>query len=118
MLKHIRDRYGSSFIGYLVTIGRVSKREHRVPLRFVYYNGKFYASRRNMNSDWMKNIMHNPAVRVEIGDDIIVNGIARIVSDDPNLCSTVSRLKYQDERSNEARVIVEIEIMDSYEAVK
>lgn len=100
---------GSSFIAYLVTIGRVSKREHRVPLRLVYYNGRLYASRRNMNSDWLKNIIHNPNVRVEIGDTII-NGNARIVND-PNLCSIISRLKYSDERGNESRVVVEIEIV-------
>ncbi len=100
---------GSSFIAYLVTIGRVSKREHRVPLRLVYYNGRLYASRRNMNSDWLKNIIHNPNVRVEI-DDTIINGNARIVND-PNLCSIISRLKYSDERGNESRVVVEIEIV-------
>ncbi len=100
---------GSSFIAYLVTIGRVSKREHKVPLRLVYYNGRLYASRRNMNSDWLKNIIHNPNVRVKIGDTII-NGNARIVND-PNLCSIISRLKYSDERGNESRVVVEIEIV-------
>jgi hypothetical protein len=108
LMKYIRDKYGDSFIGYLVTIGRVSKKEHRVPLRFVYYNDRIYASRRNMNSDWIKNIMHNPNVRVEI-DDVVINGRAKIVSDDPNLCSTISRLKYKDGRGNEPRIIVEIE---------
>ena len=105
---------GRSFIAYLVTYGRVTGKEHKVPLRLVYYNGRLYASRRNKDSDWIKNVMHNSIVKVEIptaysDEFLVIHGKARVIDDDPVLSNIISTLKYDDERSKEPRVIVEIE---------
>ncbi|MEO9364506.1 MULTISPECIES: nitroreductase/quinone reductase family protein [Candidatus Nitrosocaldus] len=99
-----------SFIAYLITKGRRSGKEHRVPLRLVRYNGKLYASRRDMNSDWMKNILHDQHVIVEMADGNRLEGIARLV-DDESLCRIVSMLKYKDDaRASMNRVVIEIEV--------
>ncbi|MEM0441787.1 MAG: nitroreductase/quinone reductase family protein [Candidatus Nitrosocaldus sp.] len=99
-----------SFIAYLITKGRKSGKEHRVPLRLVRYNGRLYASRRDMNSDWMKNILHDPHVIVEMIDGSRLEGIARLV-DDESLCRIVSMLKYKDDvRASMKRAVIEIEV--------
>lgn len=95
-----------SFIGELITIGRKSKKKHRVYLRLVYYNGKYYASRRDPDSDWLKNLMINPEV------EIMVNGnnircLAKIV-DDQALGKEISRIKYKDKRASMSRLVVEL----------
>ena len=95
-----------SFIGNLVTIGRKTGKEHVVSLRLVFYNGKFYASRRNPNGDWLKNIAKNPCVTIEV-DGTKITGKASIVNDEA-LRQTISSLKYEDERSAMERIIVEI----------
>ena len=66
-----------------------------------------YFSRRNANSDWLKNAIENPDVRVEINDQYFV-GKASLVEDD-SLCKKISQLKYRDEkRANEHRVVLEV----------
>ncbi len=101
---------GESFLAYLITRGRRSGREHRVQLRIVRYNGRFYASRRNMNSDWIKNILHDNHVAIEI-DGNRFEGTARIVGDE-HLSRVISTLKYKDDttRAGMSRVVVEIEL--------
>lgn len=99
-----------SFIAYLITKGRRSGKEHRVPLRLVRYNGRLYASRRDMKSDWMKNILNDQHVIVEMVDGSRLEGIARLV-DDESLCRMISMLKYKDDvRASIKRVVVEIEV--------
>ncbi|MFN4336246.1 MAG: nitroreductase/quinone reductase family protein [Candidatus Nitrosocaldus sp.] len=100
---------GESFLAYLITKGRRSGKEHKVQLRLVKYNGKFYASRRNMSSDWVKNILHDNNVAIEINGRRF-EGTARIV-DDEHLCRVISTLKYRDDanRAGMSRVVVEIE---------
>ena len=95
-----------SFIASLTTIGRKTGREHKVHLRLVFYNGKFYASRRNPESDWLKNILKNPCVSIEV-DGKNVRGKASIAKDE-ELRRKVSSLKYSDERASIERIIVEI----------
>ncbi len=95
-----------SFIARLTTVGRKTGREHTVQLRLVFYAGKFYASRKDRDGDWLKNVMKNPAVVIELQGQKIV-GTGRIV-DDGELVRKVSRLKYDDERSNLGRIVVEI----------
>ena len=97
---------GTSAIGYLTTRGRVSGRPHRVILRLVYHQGRFYASRRNAACDWCRNLVKDPKVTVEM-EGREFPGMARLVDDD-GLAETISRLKYQDDRSQRRRVIVEI----------
>ena len=95
-----------SFIANLITIGRKTRKEHTVPLRLVFYNGKFYASRRNPDGDWLKNIARNPSVNIEVEGKKIL-GKASIVNDEA-LSRKISSLKYGDERSAMERIIVEI----------
>ena len=96
----------ASAIGYLTTVGRVSGRPHRVPLKLVSHGGKLYASRRDTASDWCRNLINNPRVTVELeGEEI--HGTARI-PDDQELADKISSLKYPDGRARRVRVIVEI----------
>lgn len=97
---------GSSFIGNLTTIGRVTGKERTVELRFVLYNEKLYASRRTADGDWFKNILANPFVIVEVNGEKI-NGRAKMV-ENKKLANKISELKYRDRRREENRVIVEI----------
>lgn len=96
----------SSFLGNLTTIGRVTGRERTIELRLVLYNGKFYASRRTADGDWLKNILINPFVIIEVNGEK-VNGRAEMVKDD-KLSRKISELKYSDRRREENRVTVEI----------
>jgi deazaflavin-dependent oxidoreductase (nitroreductase family) len=97
---------GSSFLGYLTTKGRVTGKERTVKLRLVFHGGRFYASRRNLTGDWLKNVMTNPSVSVEVNGTVI-DGLARLVEDD-ELSRKISELKYNDIRREESRVVVEI----------
>jgi deazaflavin-dependent oxidoreductase (nitroreductase family) len=100
------DMKAGSFIGSLTTIGRKSGKEHTVPLRLVFYNGNFYASRTNPGGDWLQNITKNPHVTIEVDGKRVV-GKASIV-DDEVVCRKISSLKYGDDRSEIKRIIVEI----------
>ena len=97
---------GSSGIGYLTTVGRVSGRPHRVALRFVYYQSKFYTSRRDTASDWCKNLLRSPRVTVQLQGEAFQE-TAKLVDDD-ELARKISSLKYRDQRVHRRRVIVEI----------
>ena len=96
-----------TFKAILETRGRKTKKTHRVELLVVRYNEKLYFSRRNANSDWLKNAIENPDVRVEINGQNFV-GKASLVEDD-SLCKKISQLKYRDEkRANEHRIVLEV----------
>ena len=99
-------REGDSAIGHLTTVGRVSGRPHRVALRLVYYQGNFYASRRDLAGDWCRNLMKDPRVTVDVQGEQI-QAAAGVVRDD-ELARTISSLKYQDGRALTRRVVVEI----------
>src|SRR3989304_10580770 len=100
----ISDR--SSFLGNLTTIGRTTGKERLVKVRFVFYNGKFYASRRTVDGDWFKNILNNPSVVVH-ADEQRIKGHAKMVKDS-KLSQQISKLKYPDKRKEENRIVVEI----------
>ena len=96
-----------TFKAILETKGRKTEKTHRVELLVVRYNEKLYFSRRNASSDWLKNAIKNPDVRVEINGQNFV-GKASLVKDD-SLSKKISQLKYEDEkRANEHRVVLEI----------
>lgn len=95
-----------SFIANLTTIGRKTGKPHTVPVRLVLYNNKLYASRRSMSGDWLKNLLKNPSVTVEVNGDK-VKGKAALVEDE-ELLKTISSMKYDDERASMERIIVEI----------
>lgn len=96
------------FKAVLITKGRKTGREHAVQLRAVSYNGKIYFSRRNENSDWLKNAIVNPAVKIEF-DGVVHVGIANLVDDD--LAKKISEMKYPGEnRAKEARIVLQISL--------
>jgi len=94
------------FKANLVTIGRKSGKEHSVEIRVVFYNGKFYFSRRNPYSDWLKNALYNPNVKIEYQGKSIL-GIASLVNDQ-ELCKKISQMKYADKRSEEVRIVLQV----------
>lgn len=95
-----------TFKAVLVTTGRKTGKEHSVEARVVFYNGKFYFSRRNPNSDWLKNAIKNPNVKISYQGKII-DGIALLVNDQ-ELCKKISQMKYTDKRSEEARIVLQV----------
>ncbi|HEV2192307.1 MAG TPA: nitroreductase/quinone reductase family protein [Nitrosopumilaceae archaeon] len=96
----------TTFKAVLITVGRRTGKEHAVELKAVFYDNKFYFSRRNSQSDWLKNSLVNPQVKIQY-NDMIFPGIASLVNDE-NLAKKISRLKYSDKRSEESRVVLEV----------
>ncbi|MBM2852540.1 MAG: hypothetical protein HW420_1087 [Candidatus Nitrosotenuis sp.] len=95
------------FKAALTTHGRKTGAEHTVLLRAVSYHDRIYFSRRNLESDWLKNALANHTVRVDF-DNTIHNGIASLVSD-KSLAKKISELKYPGEqRSQEVRVVLQV----------
>jgi len=69
-----------------------------------------YFSRRNPNSDWLKNAIAHPQVKVEF-DGNKFSGVARLVQEN-KLSQKISNLKYTEEsRQKEARVVLEIKLL-------
>ena len=95
-----------TFYAILITTGRKSGKEHAVELKVVFHNGKFYFSRRNPNSDWLKNAMINPLVKVKF-DDETFSGTASLVSNE-ELARKISHMKYSDNRAEESRIVLEV----------
>lgn len=93
-------------ISVLTTTGRRTGKSHSVTLKAVFYQGRFYFSRRNQNSDWLRNAIANPNVKVTFGDQIVL-GKAQLVTDE-DLAAVISKLKYDDERAKEKRVVLEV----------
>ena len=98
-----------TFKAILKTIGRKSGKEHTVWAKAVTYNDMIYFSRRNPNSDWLKNAIVHPQVKVKF-DGKEFSGIARLVEEE-ELAKKISSLKYTDEnRQKESRVVLEIKL--------
>ncbi|HEU5488900.1 MAG TPA: nitroreductase/quinone reductase family protein [Candidatus Nitrosotalea sp.] len=95
-----------TFKAVLVTTGRKTGKEHAVEIRAVFYQGKFYFSRRNPDSDWLKNALKNPSVKVQYQGETI-SGIASLV-EDQELGKKISQMKYSDKRSEEARIVLQV----------
>jgi hypothetical protein len=95
-----------TFKADLVTIGRKSGKEHSVEIRAIFYNGEFYFSRRNPNSDWLKNALNNSNVKIKYQEKIIF-GVASLVNDE-ELCRKISKIKYADKRSDETRIVLQV----------
>ena len=98
-----------TFKAILTTIGRKTGNEHSVWAKAVTYNGMIYFSRRNPNSDWLKNAIANPKVKVKF-DGKEFSGNARLVQEE-ELSKKISTLKYTDKnRQDEPRIVLEIQI--------
>ena len=80
-----------TFKAILKTKGRITGKAHTVWAKAVTYNDMIYFSRRNPNSDWLKNAIANPQVKVKI-DDKEYSGIARLVEEE-DLAKEISNLK-------------------------
>ena len=100
------DIQEGTFKAILVTTGRKSGKEHAVEIRVVFHKGKFYFSRRNHDSDWLKNALCNPNVKIEYQRNTIL-GTASLVNDQ-ELCKKISQMKYSDKRSEESRIVLEV----------
>ena len=97
------------FRAFLITKGRKTGKPHSVQLRAVSYNGMVYFSRRNENSDWLKNALANPAVRIDFGEESH-QGTASLVTDE-SLAKKISELKYPGEaRAQESRIVLQVRL--------
>ena len=98
-----------TFKAILKTKGRKTGKEHTVWAKAVTYNNMIYFSRRNPNSDWLKNAIANPQVKVEF-DGKEYSGIARLV-EEQDLTEKISSLKYTEEnRQKESRIVLEVRL--------
>ena len=98
-----------TFKALLTTMGRKTGKEHSVWAKAVTYNDMIYFSRRNPNSDWLKNAIANPIVKVEFNGEKF-SGSAKLVNDDV-LARKISSLKYTDKaRQEESRIILEVSL--------
>ena len=98
-----------TFKALLTTMGRKTGKEHSVWAKAVTYNDMIYFSRRNPNSDWLKNAIANPTVKVEF-DGKKFSGSAKLVVDD-DLARKISSLKYTDKsRQEESRIVLEVSL--------
>ena len=88
---------------YLTTIGRKSGKPHQIEIWFVKNAECYYMVTEDpAQSDWVKNIHHNPAVMFSIGsrEAEAIEGRGRLVdaAAEPELAAVVSELmdaKYQ-----------------------
>ena len=95
------------FKAALITKGRKTGKEHSVWLRAVMYNYNIYFSRRDPNSDWLKNALVNSEVKVRF-DNSLYSGKATLVKDQA-LERKISSVKYSDkQRADESRVVLEV----------
>ena len=98
-----------AFKAILKTKGRKTGKEHTVWAKAVTYNNMIYFSRRNPNSDWLKNAIANPQVKVKF-EGKEYSGIARLV-EEQDLTEKTSSLKYTDEnRQRESRIVLEVRL--------
>ena len=64
---------------YLTTTGRVTGRPHEIEIWFGAHDNTIYLlSGGGQNSDWVRNLLKNPAVTVRLGK-YTFHGIARLV---------------------------------------
>ena len=98
-----------TFKAILTTKGRKTGKEHSVWAKAVTYNDMIYFSRRNANSDWLKNAIVNPRVKVKF-DGKEFSGNARLVKNE-ELARKISSIKYtKKNRQEEPRIVLEVEI--------
>lgn len=65
---------------YLTTLGRVSGRPHEIEIWFGLRGNTLYLLSGSRSSDWVKNLLKNPAVTVRVGKHTLT-GTARLVQD-------------------------------------
>jgi deazaflavin-dependent oxidoreductase (nitroreductase family) len=77
-------RWADAPFVYLTTIGRRTGAPHRIEIWFAVEDGALYLmSGGRDRSDWVRNLLANPNVTVELGTETLA-GIARVLQpDDP-----------------------------------
>src|SRR5262245_51008047 len=61
---------GSSLVAELTTVGRKTGTRRTVELRFVYYQGCFYASSSKVHGKhWCQNMLKNPTVEISVKNE-------------------------------------------------
>lgn len=90
----------------LSTRGRKTGKTHSVELRAVFYNNRFYFSRRNPDSDWLKNAIADPHVIITVSGSSL-QGHASLVKDE-TLTKKISAIKYADKRAEDSRIVLEV----------
>jgi deazaflavin-dependent oxidoreductase (nitroreductase family) len=89
----------------LTTLGRKSGLPRTVELRFVYFQGCFYASSSRVEGKhWCQNMLKNPAVELRIGDEKLRCAAKQVL--DENLRKQVLALR--DSPPQLDRVVFEI----------
>ena len=77
---NLRDR--SNVVADLITIGRKTGVPRTVELRFLYLNGRFYAtSSKIRGKHWCQNMIKNPAVEITVKGETL-SGTARQITDE------------------------------------
>jgi deazaflavin-dependent oxidoreductase (nitroreductase family) len=78
-LRMCLDRWARESYAYLTTVGRRTGRPHRIEIWFAADGGRLYLmSGGGHRSDWVRNILPNPRVTIEL-EDATCDGIAHIV---------------------------------------
>ena len=96
---------GSSVVADLTTIGRKTGQPRTVELRFLYFNGNFYAtSSRVEGKHWCQNMIENPAVVIRAKGEKL-SCTAKRVTDDKLRQQILTR---RDSPSESNRVVFEI----------
>ena len=100
-----------TFNAILTTTGRKTGESHSVWAKAVTYNNMIYFSRRNANSDWLKNAIANSEVKIEF-DGKQFSGKAKLV-EEQELARKISSLKYvEKDRQEESRIVLEVKLSD------
>jgi deazaflavin-dependent oxidoreductase (nitroreductase family) len=79
-LEGLLSELGAQEYCYLTTTGRVSGRPHEIEIWFAIKNHTLYLLSGSGKSDWVKNLLKNPAVTVRISKHTFP-GSARLVTD-------------------------------------
>ena len=105
MLIFMNLKDGSSVVANLTTIGRKTGLPRTVELRFVCFQGSFYASSsRVAGKHWCQNMIRNPSVEMNVEGEKL-SCTAKQVSDD-KLRRQILALRYSPPQMN--RVVFEI----------
>lgn len=95
---------GNEKFAYLSTMGRKTGTVHRIEIWFGVHDGRIYLmSGGRDRSDWVKNVIADPGVTIEIGDETW-RGIASVLQE-PSEADSTARLvlvqKYGQDRDLE-----------------
>lgn len=66
----LREELEAHEYAYLTTVGRVSGRPHRIEIWFAIIDGSVWVNSGGRDrSDWVRNLIAEPRVEIEIGSD-------------------------------------------------